>query len=428
MRKLIAITAALCLAVPFVFAGASQEGSGSSSGTPQTVTLKVASWTVVEKGTQEYLMNLQSEFEKANPGIKIEWVGLPYGSYKQQLLVMAQAGELPDVLQAERSMFSAFTGPGYLADLGAVLPKDYVADIAPALKDDLTIDGTLYATPWLYSGFVLYYNKDLFSKAGLDPTKPPKSYEEALAYAEKLSKLKDADGNTVYGLGISTASVPVSGSSLLSMFASFGGGIWDASGQVNFNRPGNIAALAYLKDLNDRAYNPAGSKLKDLRNLFAIGRLGMYFDQLWGLNGVLAINPAAKNFAAAYLPLGSGKNPPRSTLEAHLLLISKTSKHPQEAAKFIEFVTSGPQLAKYFPISPFVPGRTSIAANPDFANQPLIAGLKGLDSTIFSVPKNPKIEAALLELASAAQLVIGGQGSPSEVAASTNAKLKDILQ
>jgi len=117
----------------------------------------------------EDVYNEHPEFEKANPGIKIEWVGLPYGSYKQQLLIMAQAGELPDVLQAERSMFSAFTGPGYLADLGAVLPKDYVADIAPALKDDLTIDGQLYATPWLYSGFVMYYNKDLFPKRGLIP-------------------------------------------------------------------------------------------------------------------------------------------------------------------------------------------------------------------------------------------------------------------
>ena len=427
MKRFVAVLAALGLIASAAFAGGSSEGKGPAK-SAEPVTIKVASWTIVEKGTQDYLNGVQRAFESANPGIKIEWVGLPYANYKQQLLVMAQAGEIPDVLQAERSMFSAFTAPGYTADMGTSLSAGYLADVAPALKDDLSIDGKLSAVPWLYSGFVMYYNKDLFAKAGLDAAKPPKTYEEALAYAEKLSKLKDAEGNAVYGLGISTASVPVSGSSLLSMFASFGGGVWDANGKVNFNRPENAAALAFLKDLKDRGINPEGAKLKDLRNLFAIGRLGIYFDQLWGLNGVITINPAAKNFAAAALPVGSGKNPAKSTLEAHLLLIAKKSTHQKEAARFIEFVTSKEQLASYYPISPFVPGRTSVAGSPEFASQSLLAGLKGLDATIFSVPKHPKVEAALLELCSAAQMATGGQGKPSDVAASTDAKLKDILK
>lgn len=423
MKKLLAAVAVLSLACAFGFAEGKKE---AAAGKP--VTIKVASWTIVEKGTQDYLNAVQAAFEKANPDVKIEWVGLPYANFKQQVLVMAQAGEIPDVIQSERSMFSAFAVPGYLSDMAGALSKDYAADLSPALKGDLTMDGKLYAVPWLFSGFVVYYNKDLFAKAGLDPAKPPKTYEEAEAYAEKLSKLKDADGNPVYGLGITTASVPVSGSSLMSLFASFGGGVWDSSGKVAFNRPENVAALSFLKALDEKGYNPTGAKLKDLRNLFAIGRLGIYFDQLWGLNGVLAINPAAKNFAAAALPVGSGKNPARSTLEAHLLLIGKGTKHPKEAARFIEFVTSREQLAAYFPISPFVPGRASVAASPDFANQPLLAGLKGLDATIFPVPKHPKAEAALLELASAAQKVIGKQGGAADVAAATDAVLKDILK
>lgn len=89
-------------------AGGKSDGSAAPKGAP--VTLKVASWTIVEKGTQEYLTCLQAAFEKANPDVKIERVGLPYGNYKQQLLVMAQAGEIPDVMQAERSMFPAFSG------------------------------------------------------------------------------------------------------------------------------------------------------------------------------------------------------------------------------------------------------------------------------------------------------------------------------
>jgi multiple sugar transport system substrate-binding protein len=424
MKKVILVALAAAFALTPAFAAGGKEAAKSTG----PVTLKMSSWGVVEKGTQDYFAKLQAEFEKDNPGVKVEYVGLPYGNYKQQVLIMAQAGELPDLMQGERSSFPAFAMAGYLADLGSVLPKDYVADLSPALREDLSVDGKLYAAPWFYSGFILFLNKDLFAKAGLNPTSPPKTYTEALSYAEKLSMLKDADGNSVYGLGISTASVPVSGSSLLSMFASFGGGVWDATGKPAFNRQANQAALSFLRILHDKQYNPDGARLKDLRNLFAIGRLAMYFDTLWGLNGVTAINPKAKDFAAAYLPMGEGGNAAKSTLDAHLLMVGATTKRSTEAAKFVQFATSTANLTEYFAISPFLPGRLSVSASDSFAKQPLLAGLKGMDAMIVSVPKHPKIESVLLELAAAAQLATGTRDNVSAIAATADAKIKEILK
>ena len=77
----------------------------------------------------------------------------------------------------------------------------------------------------------------------LDPEKAPATYEEAMEYAEKLSALKDADGNSVYGLGQTTGAVPVSGGAVLSMLFSHGGGIMDASGNVDVINAGNKATL-----------------------------------------------------------------------------------------------------------------------------------------------------------------------------------------
>ena len=84
----------------------------------------------------------------------------------------------------------------------------------------------------------MYINKDLFEQAGLDASNPPTTYEEMLKCAEKLSELKDADGNQVYAFGQTTASVPVSGASLTSMVFNFGGQVLDENGKLSCDNEG----------------------------------------------------------------------------------------------------------------------------------------------------------------------------------------------
>ena len=100
------------------------------------------------------------------------------------------------------------------------------------------VDGKPYGIPLYVSPYVLYYNKDLFAQAGLNPSKPPKTFDEMLAYAEKLSTLKDAQGNKVYAFGQTTASVPVSGASLNALIFNFGGQVLDAQGNLSIDNKG----------------------------------------------------------------------------------------------------------------------------------------------------------------------------------------------
>ena len=76
------------------------------------------------------------------------------------------------------------------------------------------MDGTVYAAPLYLTPPVLFYNRELFKEAGLDPEKPPKTYDEMMGMAEKLSQLKSSDGNKVYAFGFPTGSVIVVGSYL----------------------------------------------------------------------------------------------------------------------------------------------------------------------------------------------------------------------
>ena len=83
-----------------------------------------------------------------------------------------------------------FEDAGLAVPVDTILSKEFLDDFYPAMLEACSINGKPYALPMYVSPFVLYYNKDLFTKAGLDPEKPPKTYDEMLEMAEKLSKLR----------------------------------------------------------------------------------------------------------------------------------------------------------------------------------------------------------------------------------------------
>jgi multiple sugar transport system substrate-binding protein len=423
MKKIIAVLLLSLLAFS-AFAEGSKEKKSDGP-----VNLKFASWSVREDRFKEYFDALKADFEAANPGITIEFNGYPYGELKKQVLIMANAGESPDLIQSERGWYPSFVNGGYAAELDGLLGDEYLNEIYPAIKGDMIVDGKIYGVPWIASPFVMFYNKALFEQAGLDPAKVHASYEEAMEYSARLSALKDGDGNNVYGLGQSTASVPVSGAAVLSMFFSYGGGILDASGNASAVNAGNKAALEALKAMHEADYNPVGAKLKDLRNMFAIGRLGMYFDTLWGIGGAYAINPAIEPSVGVTTPLSGSGSPAGSTLEAHMLLVSEDSVNKEAAVKFIKFATSPAQMAKYVGIAPFLfPKSDQVDQNPSYTSNPGIAPVLDYPETIHSLPKHPEMENVFLAVSTAAQSVTVGGMSSDEALANLDKELKTLLK
>lgn len=407
---------------------AGQQEAAAGSGEAKDVKLTMASWSVREDRFSDYFEALKTDFEAANPGITIEFTGYPYGELKKQVLIMANAGQSPDIIQSERGWYSSFVDGGYVAELDDLLGVEYLAEVYPAILGDMKVDGKVYGVPWIASPFVMFYNKALFAEAGL-ADKAPASYEEAMMYAEKLSALKDKDGNAIYGLGQSTASVPVSGSAVLSMFFSYGGGFRDGAGNIDVINAGNKGALEALKEMHASKYNPEGAKLKDLRNLFAIGRLGMYFDTLWGIGGAYAINPDIQGSVGVTNPLSGDGAPAGSSLEAHMLLVAEDSVNKEAAVKFIKFATSPEQMGKYVEIAPFLfPKADQVDGNPGYQSNPGIAPVLTYADTIHSIEKNPEMENVFLAMTTAAQSVTVGGMSADEALANLDKELKFLLK
>src|SRR5688500_18115327 len=154
-----------------------------------------------------------ADFEKENPGIKLK--PIYSGSYQESIakaLTAVKAGEPPVTsILLSTDMYT-------LIDEDAIVPFDdllktpedraWLKGFYPAFMENSQTGGKTWGIPFQRSTIVLYWNKEMFKEAGLDPNRPPQNWQEQLQYAQKLTK-RDASGQvTQWGLQIPSSGFP----------------------------------------------------------------------------------------------------------------------------------------------------------------------------------------------------------------------------
>lgn len=291
-----------------------------------------------------------ADFESANPDIDVNAIYAGnYNDARVKALAALQSGD-PAQLSV---MFSIDVHE--LMDLDAIVPfddmlttqeeKDWLASFYPALMANGKVDGKTYGVPFQRSTIVMYYNKDMFKAAGLDPEKPPTSWEELAEMGAALTK-KNADGNVEqWGAMIPSTGYPYW------MF----GALTKQQGQVLMNQEGNevyfnhpkvIDALNYWKDLGSKhAVMPEGTiEWGTLRQNFLEQKTAIMWHSTGNLTTVK--NKAEFDFGVAMLPAGSELGSPTGGGNFHIF---KAASEDERAAalKLVRFMTSPEQAARW---------------------------------------------------------------------------------
>ncbi len=143
----------------------------------------------MEGASKATLEEMIGRFEKANPGITVELIGIPYEQTQQQALIAVAAGNAPDVIQLAAQWAVPLAEMGAVEDLKAYYSQEELADIPEAAYDAGVVGDKLVSVPWqLGSIFVLAW-KDLLNKAGY--TAIPDTWEEFQVAVKKISDLGD---------------------------------------------------------------------------------------------------------------------------------------------------------------------------------------------------------------------------------------------
>jgi multiple sugar transport system substrate-binding protein len=162
-------TTALVVGLTLTAGCGSASGPGSSSG-GSSDKLVVWDWKSGDPKAAGYVEKAKADFAKKHPGVNVEFVAQPFDQYYTLLGAAIQAGKGPDVI--------LFNGGGQIRDRADALAPLDVAEDKQRLAgwDAFTKDGKVYAEPVTLQGHPIYYNKDLYAKAGLDA--PAKTWDD----------------------------------------------------------------------------------------------------------------------------------------------------------------------------------------------------------------------------------------------------------
>ena len=274
------------------------------------------------------------------------------GNYEEtttKALTAATAGNPPHV--AVLLATDIFT----LVEEDVVIP---ITDVASSEEDqvwldgfykgfmkDATLDGKIYGVPFQRSTPVLYYNKDAFAEAGLDPETPPKTWDEMIEMGKKLVK-KDANGNvTQWGTRIPT--LGLGGAWLYGGLVISNGSQLSADNGVDvaIDTPEAIGALEFLTRLSEEGVMaPGGISWGDTPKAFVEQNAAT----IWTSTGNLAfVNDNAEfDWGVGFLPGGKGPGAPVGG--GNFYIFKETTDEERAAAlDFIKFMTTPENAAKW---------------------------------------------------------------------------------
>jgi multiple sugar transport system substrate-binding protein len=335
-----------------------------AQGAAKAVTLTYVNYSAgVDKAMWDSLI---AEFSKLHPNITVKYQPVPgesWGDYFDKLATMIAGGNPPDVSRV------AIEGTRLVVSRGLATPLDefmkgdpeideYLKDVSPRLLEVFRVDGKTYELPFDWNNMVMYYNTKMLQQAGLQPPRKEWTKDEFLEMAQKLTRRSGSGDPEVFGFGFAvqyfSGTIPwmyANGTSLLSADLT----------KSNLKDPRVLEVLQFLQDLvwkHKVSPKPPASHA-DIYSLMAAGKIAMAGGGRWP---VLQMTKAGfSDFDVQYFPRWKEQI---TEYGVGGFVIMKSTKHPEEAWKWVKFLTSKRALEILTRIGQAIPARRSIAASP----------------------------------------------------------------
>ena len=303
-------------------------------------------------------------FTSKNPDIEVEVTSVPERFY-EQLQIRIASGMSPDATFLANWHIPPFVERGALTCLDPFVEKERynLAKFFPNTVEACKVGGKLYGLPRHPSPMVLYYNKDLFDKAGISYPNDNWTWEkDFLEAAKKLTKTDDKGKYIQWGAYISRDISHV----LLPIIYCLGGRILDEDmKKCVIDTPQSITAIQWLGDLwvkhkvaitPDLAAGLAGDP-------FVLGKVAMV-PQIYPF--IITQAQFIKDFKwdVVILPKGKGGRWNRAAVGVHA--IPAGAKHPEEAWKWLKFLATEEAQLKIAESGLVMPSLRVLASSPKF--------------------------------------------------------------
>ena len=305
---------------------------GSVSGA-ENITLRF--WATASSTRDRGRRIIWQNFEKENPGVKVDFEGIPWDKFTEKVLTSSVTGTLPDGVRY--GFVARFASKGLVMPLDEFIegpngidPSQYLEGVFP--NPSITWNGEIYALPHAWGMYpAVAYNRDILKEVGVDP---PTTWKEIRAVAKKLTK-KASDGEVIrYGMQMSGYNMVING-----FVGTNGGTFTDVVGQgatkATYSAPENVEGFQFLADMVKDGYLLVLRGELEAKN-FIEGKAAMWF---LGSSDASRIRPEIYpelNWGITRCPVPEGKPivVPAGYHDAAYMF--KSTKYPELAWKLLK--------------------------------------------------------------------------------------------
>ncbi len=289
----------------------------------------------------ETLTGFADTFTDRNPDVAVRVQALPWSAAHEKLLTAFAADDLPDIVALGNTWVPEFHALGALEPLNerlltSPLRTDRLFD---AVLSSITVDSQILGMPWYVDTRLLFYRRDLLTKAGFSTP--------AATWAEWDKQLSALSGDGRYGL-----LMPFNEYEPLVAFCLQAAEpiLLDDGTRGGFQQPGVRSAFAYAASIYQRGYaaSVTHSEVTDLYSAFARGDFAFIITGPWNLAEFGRRLPAALQGEWATAPLPGPTGTGASSAGGASMCLTKASKRKDDAFRFIEFMGAPPQQAAFY--------------------------------------------------------------------------------
>jgi multiple sugar transport system substrate-binding protein len=334
-------------------------------------------WESYSAEERVVFMSLLEEFKQAHPGLLVEVTNIPFDGMEPKVLTALATDTAPDIARVDVAFLPKLAIRGALQPLDGYGLEGLKTEIRPVAMSSCIIDGKTYGLPDQVNGLCLFYNRDLFEAAGLNPDDPPQTWDQFVQYAKTLTDPEKG----VYGFGMRNSlwwSLP--------FIYSFGGRILTPDNEkCALDEPPAVAGFQFKVDLYSKykveggAWRAGGIR-DDLG--FQNRKYAMIFNGPWAVGG---LTKGGINFGVGLIPAGPAGR--ATNVGGNDLVVFSTSKHPAEAAELLKFVASVDAQVKWANALGQIPVNTAADKLVDYGLHPYLRIF--MEQMNYAVPRPP---------------------------------------
>ena len=368
-------------------------------------------WHYWDGANGQALQKLIDQYQKEHPGVNIKAEFVPGSDLQTKLQTAITGKRTPSMAIADLTAMPNLVRSGALAALDPYIAKsklnlqDYYA--GPMVYG--RYNGKQYSLPVSASNLGLFYNKDLFRQAGLDPNKPPKTWEDLVSMGKTIQAKTGKQGYELFTQG---------GEGTTWQWQVF---LWGAGGSflnktntaAAFNGPAGVKALQFWTDLVNK------DKVSSVApwGLFGRGEAAMVMDGSW----MTQFFPEQVDFelGAAPFPYPKGMQPATNMGGEQVFVFNGDPATQQAAWDFVNWFSSTPVQVQWDRATGFMPVKKSVASAASYKNwvkntRPLLQPF--VNSMTFANPRPPVPQYAQISdrVATAVQEALTGRAGPQD--------------